>query len=248
MNPSTIYGREVDLGQLRKLLSRGQAFLLHGPAGAGKTLLLQTLVAESPNMLYCEESSSSQAVFRRLASELLAKKSRHIVQAYGKNGDAILKEKSAVAIRGIVADSLRGAGYWIVLDHLSSPSSSFASGLREVCNRTSSRLIAAARSAHMEDVGFLLPLFPNQSERYGLRNFSSSTARAFAIRTAQAMQLDASNRDEVIEEIVRYSKGNPGAILAMLQMAANPKYVAHEHVKLSSLYIDFRLRWGAPHG
>jgi len=248
MSLPTIYGRDLELGQLRKLLSRGQSFLLHGPAGAGKTLLLKTLVAEFPDMLYCEESSSSQVVFRRLATGLLAKKSRHVVQACGRGGEAIIKEKSAVAIRGIVAESLGGASYWIVLDHLNSPSQSFASSLRDVRNRTPSRLIAAARSAHMEDVGAMLSLFSDRSERYALRNFNSGTAQAFALRTAQAMQLDAANRDEVIEEIVRYSKGNPGAILAMLQMAANPKYIAHEHVKLPPLYIDFRLRWGAPHG
>lgn len=248
MSLPTIYGRDAELGQLRKLLARGQSFLLHGPAGAGKTLLLKTLVTEFPNLLYCEESSSSQAVFRRLATELLAKNSRYVVQACGMGGEAVIKEKSAVAIRGIVAESLGETSYWIVLDRLNSPSQSFASALRGICQRTPSRLIAAARSAHMEDVGFLLPLFSDRSERYALRNFNSSTAQAFAQRTAQAMQLDVTNRDEVIEEIVRYSKGNPGAILAMLRMAGNPKYVAHEHVKLSPLYIDFRLRWGAPHG
>jgi hypothetical protein len=248
MSLPTVYGRDLELGQLRNLLSHGQSFLLHGPVGVGKTLLLKTLVTEFPNMLHCEDSSSSQAVFRRLALELLAKKSRCVVQACGRSGEAIIKDKSAVAIRGIVTESLAEASYWIVLDHLNSPSQSFASALRDVCNRTASRLIAAARSAHMEDVGFLLPLFSDRSEKYALRNFNSATAQSFALRTAQAMQLDAANRDEAIEEIVRYSKGNPGAILAMLQMAANPKYVAHQHVKLSPLYIDFRLRWGAPHG
>jgi len=31
-------------------------------------------------------------------------------------------------------------------------------------------------------------------------------------------------------------------------MAASPKYVTQQHVKLSPLYIDFRLRWDATHG
>ncbi len=62
------------------------------------------------------------------------------------------------------------------------------------------------------------------------------------------MHLNAANRDEAIQKIVHYSKGNPGAIIAMLQMAASPKYVTEQHVKLSPLYIDFRLSWGATHG
>jgi hypothetical protein len=81
-----------------------------------------------------------------------------------------------------------------------------------------------------------------------MRNFDSDTAREFALRTAEQMHLSAANRDEAIQKIVHYSKGSPGAIVAMLQMAANPKYVAQQHVKLSPLYIDFRLSWGATHG
>jgi hypothetical protein len=61
------------------------------------------------------------------------------------------------------------------------------------------------------------------------------------------MSLNAANQDETIQKIVHYSQGNPGAILAMIEMAASPKYVTGRHVKLSPLYIDFRLRWGADH-
>jgi hypothetical protein len=100
----------------------------------------------------------------------------------------------------------------------------------------------------MEDVGFLLPMFSDRSAKFALRNFDSNTANKFAMQTAREMELQAANRDEAIEKIVQYSKGNPGAIIAMLRMAVSPKYVAREHVKLSPLYIDFRLSWGATHG
>ncbi len=248
MSPTAIYGRDAELEQLRQLVSRRRSFLLHGPAGIGKTLLLKHLAGEVPEMVYCDESSSSQTVFRKLAVGLFARKNRHVLQACGTTGSNAIISKSAVSIRGIVAEALRGGGYWLVLDHLNSPSQSFAAALRDVCNRTESRLIAVARSAHMEDIGFLLPMFSDRSEKYLLRNFDPEAAREFALQSAQAMQLKAANREEVIEKIVRYSKGSPGAILAMLQMAASPKYVAHQHVKLSPLYIDFRLRWGAIHG
>jgi hypothetical protein len=97
----------------------------------------------------------------------------------------------------------------------------------------------------MEDAGFLLPMFSDRSSRYLLRNLETEAAKKFALRAAEEMQLEAVNRDEAIEKIVRYSKGSPGAIMAMLQMAVNPNYVAEKHVKLSPLYIDFRLRWSA---
>jgi hypothetical protein len=248
MSPTPIYGRDAELEQLRKLVSRRRSFLLHGPAGVGKTLLLKQLAGEVPGMVYCDESSSSQTVFRTLAAGLFVRRNRHVLQACGNSGLNAIKGKSAVSIRGIVADALREASHWIALDHLQSPSLSFAASLKDVCNCTATPLIAVARSAHMEDVGFLLPMFSDRSDMYALRNFDSDTAREFAVQTAEEMHLNAVNRDEAIQKIVRYSKGSPGAIIAMLQMAASPKYVTQQHVKLLPLYIDFRLSWGATHG
>jgi hypothetical protein len=248
MNPTIIYGRDAELEQLRQFVFRRRSFLLHGPAGVGKTLLLKHLAGEVPEMVYCDESSSSQTVFRSLARELFVKKNHQVVKACGTGGLNALKDKSAVSIRGIVTEALHAGNHWIVLDHLQSPSQSFAAAVKDLCNRTESCLIAVARSAHMEDAGFLLPMFSDRSEKFALRNFDSDTAREFAVQSAQQMQLSAANRDEAIDKIVYYSKGNPVAIVAMLQMAASPKYVAQQQVKLSPLYIDFRLRWGATHG
>jgi hypothetical protein len=244
LSPPDIYGREVEIEQLRKLLSRRCSFLLHGPAGAGKTVLLKRLTGEIPGMLYCEDSSGSQLVFRTLAAELLVRKNRHVLRACGTGGPNTINEKSAVSIRGIVAEALRQGSYWIVLDHLKSPSQSFAAAIRDACSRAETPLIAVARSPHMEDIGFLLSMFSDRSNKYQLRNLETETARQFALQAAEKMQLEAANRDEAIEKIAHYSKGSPGAIIAMLQMAANPKYVAGQHVKLSPLYIDFRL-WSA---
>ncbi|MGB9232981.1 MAG: ATP-binding protein [Terriglobales bacterium] len=248
MIPAAIYGRDAELEQLRQLVSRRRSFLLHGPSGVGKTLLLKHVAREVPQMVYCDESSSSQTLFRHLADGLFARKNRHVLQTCGPSGLNAIKDKSAVSIRGIVADALREASYWIVLDHIQSPSQSFTGSVKDVCNQTETPLIAVARSAHMEDVGFLLPMFSDRSDRYALRNFDLDTAKEFALRRAEEMHLDAANREEAIQKIVHYGKGNPGAIAAMLQMAGSPKYITGQHVKLSPLYIDFRLRGDASHG
>src|SRR5208283_4666497 len=105
MTPTAIYGRDVELEQLRQLVSRRRSFLLHGSAGVGKTLLLKHLAGEVPEMVYCDESSSSQTVFRSLAGGLFARKNRYVLQACGTSGLNAINDKSAVAIRGIVTEA-----------------------------------------------------------------------------------------------------------------------------------------------
>jgi hypothetical protein len=218
LNAPAIFGRDVEIDELRKLVSRRHSFLLHGSAGVAKTLLLGRLMNEIPELLYCGDSSRSQLVFRTLAAALLAIKNCHVLRACKPNA---IHEKSAVSIRGIVIEALREGRYWIVLDHLQSSSQSFAAAIKDVCSRAETPLIAVARSAHI-DAGFLLPMFSDRSSRYRLRNLETEAAKKFALRAAEEMQLEAVNRDEAIEKIVRYSKGSPGAIMAMLQMAVNP--------------------------
>jgi Cdc6-like AAA superfamily ATPase len=248
MIPTDIYGRDAEIAQLRQVLSRQHSVLLYGEAGVGKTLLLKHLVDELPEMLYCSESWSSQMVFRALATELLAKNNESVIKACGHRRQNAINEKSAVSLRGIVSEALRDARCWIVLDHLRAPSPSFAGTVKGLIAGTEVSLVAAARTEHMEDVGYLLPVFSDRSKKYALRNFDSERAAKFAVQIAQKVRLDATNQAEVIEKVVSYSKGNPGAIIAMLQMAVTPKYLNKQHVKISPLYIDFRLSWGTTHG
>jgi len=49
------------------------------------------------------------------------------------------------------------------------------------------------------------------------------------------------NFSEFAARVVEFSGGNPGAIVKMIDMAGLPKYRLGQHVKLSPLYIDFRM-------
>ncbi|MGA7755406.1 MAG: ATP-binding protein [Candidatus Sulfotelmatobacter sp.] len=243
-----IFGRTLELQDLQQMFSNGRSFLVHGPAGVGKTLLVKHLEPEIPQMLYCRDSSSGQIAFRSLLAALFAKKNQRVMKVFGANSENAIGQKSAVAVRGIVDDALQEGRYWILLDHVQSPSQSFSGALKDLSNRTETPIVAVVRSAHMEDAGFLLPMFSDRSQKYSLRNFDPATATEFAAQVCREVQLHALNRDEVIEKIVAYSKGNPGAIVAMLQMATRSKYAAREHVKLAPLYIDFRLGQGTIYG
>jgi hypothetical protein len=236
-----IFGRVEELQALKQRLLKRKPFLLHGPTGVGKTLLIRSLLPQVPAALYSENSATTQVVFRSVAQVLLELGDRRVL-ASCRNRDGI-QAKSAVSVKGIVMDALREGSYWIVMDHLNRPSQSFAAAVREIISWCATPVIAVARSSHMEDTGFLQPLYSDRAEKYELKNLDPATAQRFAEDLVRRAGLSASNIKEFLAKVVELSEGNPGAILSMLEMAKCPKYRSDEHIKITPLYIDFRMNW-----
>jgi hypothetical protein len=97
----------------------------------------------------------------------------------------------------------------------------------------------------MEDTGFLQPLYGDRSQKCEIRNFHDSTAEEFARERIERSGLSGTNISEFVDKVLEFSGGNPGAIIALIDMASCPKYRSEEHIKISPLYIDFRMNGGA---
>jgi len=235
-----LFRREKELAILRQRIATRHSFLLHGPAGVGKTMLIRALLPELPEVLYCRDASGKQRVLRAIASAL-AERGATATRVLG--GPEGIRTKSAVSLKGIVQDLLRSAKYWVVLDHLQRPSQAFAADIKEIAGWAMTPVLGIARSDHMEDVGFLMALFSDRSEKVELHNFDEVQAAEFARMVAASSGLAASNAAEFMSRVVELSHGNPGAIAAMVEMGKSPKYRAGEQIMVSPLYIDFRLNW-----
>jgi hypothetical protein len=239
-----IYGRADELESLRKRLASRRSTLVHGPSGVGKTLLLQQIMPEFSYVLYCSSSSSPQYTFRRLAELLAARHDATLLRICKGRADALLG-KSSISLKGIVVDALRASNYLIVLDHLNRPSPVLGAMIGEVMLSCSTPVVAVARSTHMEDAGPVSPLLPDRSERLAIKNFDADTAKAFALEACSKQQLAAENLNSVLDNMIKSSEGNPGAILRMIAMAKQSKYRSDDHIKWAPLYIDFLMEWAA---
>jgi len=234
-----ILHREEELRSLKERLLKRKPLLLHGRSGIGKTLLIRHIVESMAEVLYCESSTSTQVVFRSVAERLLDSRNPR-VQGGCRDRDGI-RAKSAVSLKGIVMDALREGSYTIVLDHIDQPSQSFAAAVREIVGWCSTPVVAVARSHHMEDTGFLQPLYSDRHTRYELKNFDPATAEKFAEQVVERAGLSGSNIKEFVGKVLELTEGNPGAMVGMLQMAAYPQYRSGGHIKIAPLYIDFRM-------
>lgn len=238
-----VFDRQEERLRMNQLLAKRRPFLVFGPSGVGKTLLLCDVLSEFHSVLYCEDSATINVVFRWLALALLRLDSPRAKKAFCDE-DAIAK-KSAISLKGIVMDALREGEYSIVLDHLKRPSYSFAAAVREIMGWGSTPVSVVARSNHMEDTGFLQPLYGDRSQKCEIRNFDDATAEQFACEMIKRRGLSGANIAEFLKKVLEFSAGNPGAIITMVDMARYPKYRSQEHIKISPLYIDFRMHGGA---
>jgi AAA+ ATPase superfamily predicted ATPase len=238
-----IFDRKEERQRIGRFLEKRSPFLVYGPSGVGKSLLVRSVLCDLGPVLYCEDSSTAASVFRNLARSLLRRESPRARRSI-RDADSITA-KSAVSLKGIVMDALRESEFSILLDHLKRPSSSFAAAVREIMSWCSTPVSAVARSSHMEDVGSLQPLYDDRSQRCEVRNFDDATAGQFARELITKSRLSGSNIGDFLDKVIQFSAGNPQAIMAMIEMAAHPKYRSHEHIKISPLYIDFRMNGGA---
>ncbi|MGB7600715.1 MAG: AAA family ATPase [Candidatus Sulfotelmatobacter sp.] len=242
MMPDFIFDRAEERQRIDRFLAKRRPFLIYGPSGVGKTLLLRNVLPQFRSVLYCEDSATTNVMFRSLARSLLRLQSPRATKAF-RDADAIAT-KSAVSLKGIVMDALREREYSIVLDHIERPSYSFASAVREIMGSGSTPVSALGRSSHMEDTGFLQPLYSDRSQKCEIRNFDNSTAEQFARERIERCGLSGTNIIEFLDKVLEFSAGNPGAIIALIEMATSPKYRSEEHIKISPLYIDFRMNGG----
>ena len=238
--PAVIFDRSVELDGLRNRVAGGRSFLFHGPTGVGKTLLLSAVCSEFSRVLWSAQTQTPQALYKNLADALLLARDPRLVKACPA-GASFLQKKSAIALKGIVREALRDSQYVVVLDHLVRPSQLLAAGVRELIIDCSVPVIAVSRSDHMEDAGFLLPMFPDRSERCALRNFNADTAKLFAAWSAREEGLTSGNLAQFLDSVVAYGEGNPGAIRKMIRMAREPQYSCGGQIKSAPLYIDYKI-------
>ncbi|HET9365510.1 MAG TPA: ATP-binding protein [Candidatus Angelobacter sp.] len=235
-----VFGRMKEVEELRRRFADRRTFLFHGESGAGKSLLVRSLWRDFPKMIYCQADKGMQDVCRQLALRLLESGNPTMKQKFGRRPGTVLSGVSIISLRGIVAAALKEAPYLLVLDHFSFASQQFAALLKSWISE-STPVVVIARSNHMEEIGYASTLFVERKERLMLADFAPEAAREFIDWRVQNSGLAAENLDEFKQRLLSLSGGNPGVISWLVRLAALPKYRSGEQIKVTPLYLDFKI-------
>ncbi len=226
--------REEELGHLRSQANIRKPLLVFGPEGVGKSRLLRTFVESQPLALYVDKMQSPRQFLLALLNALHAADVR--IEVPGS-----ITDLSSSSLKGIVHRALDAQPFFMVLDHLDAPSRVVTGMIKDLHYYGRTPVIFASRSPHMEDIGALRALCANKSERLELKNWPHQVALEFAQREAEKNQLRASNLEAVLQSLVEWSDGNPGAIIHLIKMAQLPQYRAVDQIKAHILYVDYRM-------
>jgi hypothetical protein len=227
--------RADELSRLQTQAQRRKSMLIFGPESVGKTRLLRTFVQTQPLALFAPQVQSPRQLLLTLVEELRG------AAKPGIDLPAYCTSFSTGSLKGIVQKALEKHPFLLALDHVAGPSRVVASLIKDLNYFDRTPVIFVARSPHMEDIGALQPMCAGKQERLELKEFLPSVALEFARIEASRTELSASNLDRVLQQLVEWSNGNPGSIIAMLKMAQFPRYYAGDQIKTHVLYLDYRM-------
>lgn len=240
-------GRLPLIGLLRErqtlvnAIKRRESLLVLGPGGSGKTALVQSLPlleSREEGPLYISQFETSHDLLVRIARALLRSGHKLLTRkaAPGSDWERWLSSKTSVDLRGILWRSLEAEPRTIVLDGVNRAGHQTYRFLHRLYFVARMAIIATARD--QLHLGELARLFWDPRKTLHVQPLSGREALELFGAAADHFGLRHLPLDEFREKVLECAEGNPGQIVEMCRLAANPQYVAGNYIKFALIRID----------
>ena len=246
--------REAELARLESLLAKGKSFLLHGPAGIGKSSLLGEVNRrgrfEGRAALFSPGNLGPTPWLRQVLFTLARHDSARGLRARLKLGpepapaqaSSVLKRKRVGALRELLVNTLTEEGHCVlVLDPLGFVSRAFFELLRDLERATHTPLVLVARSDHMEDIGYATRFYWPRDQRVALGPLPPEEAARLFDAGVGAWPRRADNLETFRGHALNYAAGNPGVLLGLLHLGQKATYWTGNTLKIHLLTVDFNV-------
>jgi GTPase SAR1 family protein len=217
-----LIGRERELAVVREHLRAGKNLVVFGPAGVGKTALVQEAIRDLPGVLYGADS----ATLKTACESLLAALGRAAPGA-----DNIVRKRA-------VLHATAGQRWWFVFDHVGRVSPKLESFLENVCE--AHPVIVVTRSIAWSDMGHLKMLLWD-FDRLELAPLPRASMLKVLRAQMQELQLRVPDHEHFEADVLRIAGHNLHVLMELCRRAANGQYVFGEHLSTRLVDIDRRI-------
>jgi hypothetical protein len=235
--------------RLHQAIRRRESLLIYGPAGVGKTALISKVLAELPRdmtrlAISVDGLAGLQPFLRALLQNLhevgdatLLKQLRAERVGVG-TFKSWLKSQRTSRLKGAVYRSMQAAGYWVFLDHIPSLTLALAKVVRELVWMLNTPVYLVARGSGVEGVEHLANTYWNEHQHLILEPLPQSAARELLESCIQRFGLARLTLDNFREAVLTMSGNNPGVLVKMCELAAEPRYHYGSRIKTALIHVD----------
>lgn len=213
-----------EVGRLRLALASGDSLLLLGPQGSGKTRVIREALAGNRQAICIAWQPTLHALLIAMARALLDAR------------DSSLRTQTSVHLKGLLWNALESSPATVALDGIAGAGFAAYRFLQRVYHTPGVALFAASRD--IPSLGALARLFWNPQKAMHIPPLLERDAGRLFEVAACRFELGRLELDEFREKVLASAGGNPGQIIEMCRLAAQPQYLCGRHIKFAPLRID----------
>ena len=222
-----LVGRRNEVAALSAALRLRKPRLIIGPAGIGKTRVLQESLSSSGlPFVFITKPVVLHDLLVRLAGCLHCRSGRF----------ADLRHATTVHLKPLVLNTLRATPHCVILENVERVEPRMYRFLQELSYVPDTCLIATVRSGNC--MGHLRKLFWDPREELALKPLTHRESIGLFEDACRVFRLDLFDLDDFRQKVIHAARGNPGQILGMCRLAGQSEYRNGRHIKFVPLRID----------
>jgi hypothetical protein len=231
-------GMAKEMHRLGLAFGAGDPLLLLGPHGSGKTRLIQEALTGNRHVLYVAWEPALHDLLTAMSRALIAARHAGFIRCAkpGANPEAWLATQTSIHLKGLLWTAVESSPMPMMLDGVTGAGFPTYRFLQRIYHTPGMALFAASRDA--VSLGTLTRLFWNPAKSLSVPPLPERDAEHLFESSADHFKLRHLDLDEFREKVLESARGNPGQIIEMCRLAAEPQYHAGRYIKFSPLRID----------
>jgi hypothetical protein len=237
-------GRDKEKQRVVTAVQKRESLLVLGAAGMGKTRLFSEALP-SGEALYMRWETSLHSLLVMLARTLIAAEHTAFLDRAKppRTVEAWLGAQQSIHLKGLLWNALQAAPTLVILDGITGAGFPTYRFLQRIYHMRGMALVASARDR--ASLGALGRLFWHPAGILDLAPLSEREAEHLFESAADEYQLRSLDLGDFREKVLASADGNPGQIIEMCRLAAQPQYHSGRYIKFSPLRIDTVIKFGA---